>query len=87
MAAPVEVTAAAVVLPLDMTALGALKETFRLLAAIFFDLDIAVPVAARSLMLVWEVSERVSSKTRGLAGGILNSWAKVRQSLSLKHLY
>lgn len=39
--------------------------------AAFFDLELAVPDARRSLMLVFEVSERASSRTRGLAGGIM----------------
>lgn len=40
-------------------------------AAAFFGFELAVLDATRSFMLVFEFSERVSSRTRGLAGGIL----------------
>ena len=71
MAAPVEVTGVAVAFPLLYAAFDELKVATAEFAAAFFVLDAAAPDPTRSFMLVVEVSERVSSRTRGLAGGIL----------------
>lgn len=69
--APAEVTAVGAEAALLMVVFDELNAATAAFAAPFFDLKVAVPNATRSFTLVFEVSERVSSRTRGLAGGIL----------------
>lgn len=78
LAAPVAVVGAAAALLTP--ALGALSALLALSAAAFFVFDVAGPDTTRSLELVMDVSERASSRTRGLAGGISAEFGGVKGS-------